>query len=52
MRLRRFLENPAVDVGEMVASAAFRTAVACAGRHVLAIQDTTSIRADPAGGGG
>jgi len=36
----------------MVAQAAVRTAVATAERHVLAIQDTTSVRADPSGGGG
>jgi hypothetical protein len=52
MRLRRFLENPSVDVEEMVASAAVRTSVATADRHVLAIQDTTSVRSDPLGGGG
>jgi len=52
MRLRRFLENASVDIEEMVASAAVRTAVASADRHVLAIQDTTSIRSDPGGGGG
>jgi hypothetical protein len=52
MRLRRFLENPSVDVEEMVASAAVRTSVATAGRHVLAIQDTTTVRSDPLGGGG
>lgn len=52
MRLRRFLENASVDVEEMVASASSRTAEAVAGRHVLAIQDTTSLRSDPSGGGG
>jgi hypothetical protein len=52
MRLRRFLENASVDIAEMVASAAVRTSLATADRHVLAIQDTTSIRSDPAGGGG
>ena len=52
MRLRRFLENAAVEVDEMVAQAAIRTAQASAGRHVLAIQDTTAARSDPAGGGG
>lgn len=50
MRLRRFLENPAVEIEEMVAGATVRTALACAGRHVLAIQDTTSVRSQ--GGGG
>jgi hypothetical protein len=52
MRLRRFLDNPSVEVEEMVASAAVRTAAASADRHVLAIQDTTSVRSDPSGGGG
>lgn len=52
MRLRRFLDNPSVEVEEMVAASAVRTALAAAGRHVLAIQDTTSVRADPSGGGG
>lgn len=52
MRLRRFLENASVDIEQMVASASSRTANAVAGRHVLAIQDTTSIRSDPLGGGG
>ena len=46
------MENASVDIEEMVASAAVRTAVACADRHVLAIQDTTSIRSDAGGGGG
>jgi hypothetical protein len=35
-----------------VACAAARTAAAAGGRHVLAIQDTTSLRADAAGRGG
>jgi hypothetical protein len=52
MRLRRFLDNPSVAVEEMVAASAVRTALAAADRHVLAIQDTTSVRADPSGGGG
>jgi hypothetical protein len=52
MRLRRFLENASVDIEEMVATAAVRTAEASSGRHVLAIQDTTSLRSDRAGGGG
>ena len=50
MRLRRFLENPSVEVAEMVMSAGVRTALASADRHVLAIQDTTVVRSD--GGGG
>jgi len=52
MRLKRFLDNPSVEVDEMVGAAAVRTALAAADRHVLAIQDTTSVRSDPSGGGG
>ena len=52
IRVSRFLRNPHVSEAEMVATAALRTAERCAGRHVLAIQDTTAVRADPAGGGG
>ena len=52
IRVSRFLRNPHVSEAEMVATAALRTAERCAGRHVLAIQDTTSVRAEPAGGGG
>jgi hypothetical protein len=50
IRLTRFLRNEAVTIEAMVAEAATRTAERCAGRHVLAIQDTTVIRSD--GGGG
>lgn len=50
MRLTRFLRNEAVTVEEMVTVAAARTSARCAGRHVLAIQDTTVIRSE--GGGG
>ena len=50
--MRRFLENPSVDLDEMAASAAVRTSLATADRHVLAIQDTTSLRSDASGGGG
>lgn len=45
IRLFRFLHNCAVTVGEMVQTAAARTCAAAAGRHVLAIQDSTSVRA-------
>lgn len=45
IRLTRFLRNDAVTVEEMAAEAAGRTAQRCAGRHVLAIQDTTVARA-------
>ena len=44
MRLTRFLRNPKVTVGAIVAEAAVRTQTRVAGRHVLAIQDTTSLR--------
>ena len=46
------MENPSVDLDEMAASAAVRTSLATADRHVLAIQDTTSLRSDASGGGG
>ncbi len=48
MRLTRFLRNPKVSVGEIFAAAGARTARHVAGRHVLAIQDTTSLRDDGA----
>ena len=50
IRLTRFLRNPAVTVEEMAAEAAARTAGRCAGRPVLAIQDTTVVTSE--GGGG
>lgn len=49
MRLARFLRNPKVTLGEIFAEAADRTAGRVAGLHVLAIQDTTSLRDDGAG---
>lgn len=52
IRLTRFLRNPAVTPEEMLDTARARTAERCAGRHVLVIQDTTSVRVDPGGGGG
>lgn len=45
IRLFRFLHNPAVSVAEMVETAAARTRARAVGHHVLAIQDTTSVRA-------
>lgn len=45
IRITRFLRNPAVSVAEMVGTAAARTCSRVAGRHVLAIQDTTTVRA-------
>ena len=50
MRITRFVNNDNVTVEEMVATAAGRLAQRCAGRHVLAIQDTTVLKS--AGGGG
>jgi hypothetical protein len=50
IRLTRFLRNQAVTVEEMAAEASARTAQRCAGRRVLAIQDTTVVRSQ--GGGG
>ncbi len=50
IRLTRFLRNGAVTPEAMAAQAAARTGERCAGRHVLAIQDTTVVRSQ--GGGG
>lgn len=44
VRLGRFLHNRRVTPGEMVATARARTLTRVAGRHVLVIQDTTSLR--------
>ncbi len=44
MRLFRFLHNRRVTPGEMVRTARARTVARVKGRHVLAIQDTTSLR--------
>lgn len=49
VRLGRFLRNPNVSVGEIFATAAAGTAGRVTGLHVLAIQDTTSLRDDGAG---
>lgn len=50
IRFTRFLRNPAVTLDEMVAAGFSRTQAACAGRDVLAVQDTTVTRSS--GGGG
>lgn len=50
MRITRLLRNPAVTLDEMTGTAFARTEAACAGRDVLAVQDTTVTRS--AGGGG
>jgi hypothetical protein len=49
VRVGRFLRNPKVTLGEIFAQAADETAGRVAGLHVLAIQDTTSLRDDGAG---
>jgi hypothetical protein len=49
MRLTRLLHSDKVTVAEMVATAAARTQAQVAGRHVLAIQDTTTVRAEADG---
>jgi hypothetical protein len=46
VRLRRLLDNPQVTTAEMVATARADLLERVAGRHVLAIQDTTSLRDD------
>jgi Transposase DDE domain len=51
MRITRFLRNPAVTQDEMIATAFGRTQAACAGRDVLAVQDTTATRASARGRG-
>lgn len=43
MMVHRFLSSPAVQVSEIVETVATRTAAACAGRVVVAVQDTTEI---------
>ncbi len=50
IRLTRFLRNGSVTPEAMVTQAAARTRDRCAGRQVLAIQDTTVVRSE--GGGG
>jgi DDE family transposase len=46
MRITRFLRNPGVRPEEMIATARARTAGLVKGRHILAIQDTTTLRDD------
>src|SRR3954467_7059713 len=46
MRIRRFLHNAAVMPEEMIETALAHTSGLVSGRHVLAIQDTTSLRDD------
>ena len=49
MRITRFLRNPKVTVGKMMATAQARTCAAVADRHVLAIQDSSALRVDEKG---
>lgn len=51
MRITRFLHNPKVTPGEMISAARERTCAQVAGRHVLAIQDTSALRVDEKGVG-
>lgn len=41
--VHRFLSSPYVSVERIVETLAARTSVQCAGRHILAVQDTTEI---------
>jgi hypothetical protein len=43
MAVHRFLSSPYVSVEAIVETVAGRTAAQCAGRHVLAVQDTSEI---------
>lgn len=43
VRFGRFLANPRVTVAALIEGWGVQTAVACAGRHVLAIQDTSDL---------
>ncbi|MGH9694238.1 MAG: IS4 family transposase, partial [Bryobacteraceae bacterium] len=49
MRITRFLHNAKVTTGEMLGAVSARTCARVHGRHVLAIQDTTSVRVDEKG---
>jgi hypothetical protein len=49
MRITRFLHSPKVTVGEMLSTALAQTCARVAGRHVLAIQDTSALRVDEKG---
>ena len=43
LSLHRFLSSPAVTLTEIAETAAVRTAAACRGRRIVAVQDTTEI---------
>ena len=49
MRITRFLHNRKVKVSEMLETARAATSARVAGRHVLAIQDTSALRVDEKG---
>jgi hypothetical protein len=49
MRITRFLHNPKVTPTKMIETALARTCTQVAGRHVLAIQDTSALRMDAKG---
>ena len=49
MRITRFLHNPKVTIDEIVGTARARACALVAGRHVLAIQDTSALRVDEKG---
>lgn len=51
VRITRFLHNDKVTVDEMIGTARERTLARVGGRHVLAIQDTSSLRVDEKGVG-
>jgi hypothetical protein len=51
MRITRFLHNPKVTPTKMTETALARTCTQVAGRHVLAIQDTSALRVDEKGVG-
>ncbi len=51
MRISRFLHNRRVTAREIVQTAAARSCAQVSGLHVLAIQDTTSVRVDERGYG-
>ena len=44
LRAGRFFASPKVTAAKLVAGWSDRTGAACAGRHVLAIQDTTEVK--------
>jgi hypothetical protein len=49
MRITRFLHNSKVTPAKMIETALARTCTQVAGRHVLAIQDTSALRVDAKG---